>query len=97
MNLNQMNLLEKRQLAAELTPFILEELRENSAIILQEEDRAKKIKVRIVDSGLVSGCTHDDLDAASAAYAAATNVESRKTALTSILGIFRTILLGHNK
>ncbi|WP_031485575.1 hypothetical protein [Maridesulfovibrio frigidus] len=96
MNINDMTVADKKILAAELAPFILDEIGNSSEIILPGADRAVKVQVRLIDSGKISTGTHNELAEAKAAYEAATNVETRKDALKSIIEIFTVILMGHN-
>ncbi|SME96369.1 hypothetical protein [Desulfovibrio gilichinskyi] len=95
-NINDMTIAEKKRLAAELAPFILNELGNSSEIILPGTEKSVKLSVRLIDSGKISNQTRSALDAAEAAYEAATNVETRKSALKNIFGIFRIILMGRN-
>ncbi len=95
MNINDMTVAEKKKLAAELAPFILDELGKSTEIILPGADRAVKVKVRLIDSGKISTGTHNELAEAMVAYEAATNSATRKDALKSIIEIFTVILMGH--
>ncbi|WP_027721202.1 hypothetical protein [Maridesulfovibrio zosterae] len=94
MNISKMTIDEKKALAAELAPFILGEFRGSSEMIIPGVERSIKVKTRTIDSGQISSQTRNELDAAEAAYDAATNVETRKKALKNIVGIFRVILMG---
>ncbi len=97
MNINIMSLKEKRLLAAELAPFVLEQFRDNSEMIIPGLNKAVKIKTRTIDTGLISGDTHTAFEEAETAMNNAATFDELKAATQDVTGIVRTILMGHNK
>ncbi len=95
MNINIMSLEEKRLLAAELAPFILEQFRDNSEIIIPGAEKSRKVKTRTIDTGLISADTHNAFADAEAAMNAAATFEELKAATQDATAIFRTILMGN--
>lgn len=93
-NAESLSLTDKRKLAADLTPFIVEQIHNNPDMILPGMDRTVKVAVRVVDSGKISSSTHDELAAAEAALDAATTIAAVKVAVKAVIKIFKAIIMG---
>ncbi|CCO22226.1 hypothetical protein [Maridesulfovibrio hydrothermalis] len=95
MTVNNMSLDDKRRLAAELAPFILEQFRNNSEMIIPGTKKAVKIKTRTIDTGLISSDTHNAFNEAERVMNSAATFDELKAATQDATAIFRAILMGH--
>ena len=81
------------ELAAQIVSF----LRDNPELIIVEDGKAKKVYVRILDSGMIGKDTHAELDAARADLTAASNDAETIAALKKFVTAHDAIIDGRKE